>query len=94
MERPNPIAANAQRLLANFVLTEIELRLTFLDVAETTQNRHRARQNVNNALKAQRNADKYLSQILPGTFNLNAARERREQLPERSRMISSGNELS
>lgn len=69
--------------VADFILTELELGLTFLDIAETTADREHARLNVDHATTALRTADRLLSQVQPGTLKLAAIGPRRELLAER-----------
>jgi hypothetical protein len=72
-----------QATVAEFILTELELGLTFLDIAETTADREHARLSVDHATTALRTADRFLSQVQPGTVNLGAIGLRRELLAER-----------
>lgn len=44
--------AEAHKALAETILIELELGLTFLDVAETTSDRTHARRNMNHAITA------------------------------------------
>lgn len=80
---PNPAIAEAQQALADTVLIELELGLTFLDVAANTRERKHAQQSVNHAITALRTANRFLSQIQPGTADLNLIEQRRKQLASR-----------
>ena len=77
----------AQQALAATVLTELELGMTFLDVAENTRDRKHSLQSIRNAITALRTADKFLSEIYPGT-NIDGIKQRRRQLAERLRAIT------
>ena len=76
-----------QGTVADFIIAELELGLTFLDIAETTEDREHARLSVDHATSALRTADKFLSEVKPATVNLGAIRPRRELLAERLRGI-------
>jgi hypothetical protein len=80
----------AQRAVADSVLTELELGLTFLDVAETTNDPAHALQSVKHALTALRAANKFLGVLQPGIFHIDefeTIQQRREQLVQRLHAI-------
>jgi len=79
--------ARAQQVIAECVLTELELGITFLDVAENTSDPEHARQSVKNAIIALRTANRFFSEIQPGA-NLDGIEQRRRQLAERLRAIT------
>ena len=74
-----------QRLIAESVLTEIELGLTFLDAADATEDNRHAQKSISRAITALRTADRFLSTIQPSAINLNSIQQRREQLAQRLR---------
>ena len=74
--------AEAQQAIAETIVTELELGMTFLDVAETTRVRRHAWQSIRNAITALRSANRFLSEIEPGT-GIDAVQQRREQLTAR-----------
>jgi len=75
----------ARQALAAMVFTELELGLTFLDVAATTTNGRHVHRSVSNAITALRTADRLLSMLSPETIELEALRQRRERLAVRLR---------
>ena len=77
--------AEAQQALAESILTELQLGLTFLDVAETTRDHKHALRSVENAITALRTADRFLSTVPPETVDLDVLRESRRQLSQRLR---------
>ena len=77
--------AEARQTLMEMVFTELDLGLTFLDVAATTTDTDHAHRCVGNAIVALRTADKFLSELSPEARSLDTIRERREQLALRLR---------
>src|SRR5215469_2544825 len=75
--------AEVQQALADTVLIELELGLTFLDVAANTRQRKHAQRSVNHAITALRTANKFLPQIQPGIADLDLIEQRRKQLARR-----------
>lgn len=73
----------ARRTLFEMVVTELDLGLTFLDVAATTTDSKHARRSVDHAIAALRAADKFWSELSPATGNLDELRQRRERLAVR-----------
>jgi len=61
--------------------------MTFLDVAENTSDLKHAQQSVRNAITALRVANRFLSEIDPGS-KIDAIQERRERLTGRLRAIT------
>jgi len=82
--------AEAQQAIADTDCTELELGMTFLDVAASTGNRKRALQSIRNAITALRTADRFLSRIRPGP-KIHAIHQRRERLADRLRAITGSN---
>jgi hypothetical protein len=87
-DRPNIDAtvAEAQQALGASILTELELGLTFLDVAETTTDRKHARRSLDNAITALRTADRMLSTVQADTVDLDAVAQHRAELARRLRI--------
>jgi len=85
--------AEAQQAVAQSVLTELELGITFLDVAANTGDARRARQNIKNAIIALRTADRFLLEISPDR-NSDAIQQRRKQLAERLHAITDADDAS
>jgi len=79
--------AKAQQALAACVLTDLELGLTFLDVAVNSTDRKRAQRSVRHAIAALRSANRCYPKLQHGAANLDAIRQRREQLAQRLRLI-------
>jgi hypothetical protein len=88
-ESPNASVAEAQaqQVIADTVCIEIDLGMTFLDVAENTRDPRHAWQSVKNAITALRTANRFLARIQP-TANIDAIRQRREELAKRLRAIT------
>jgi len=89
MERALPdvdvTIGEARQALLEMVVTELDLGLTFLDVAATTTDGKHARKSIGNAIIALRTADRFLSELSPDTRNLDAIKQRREILAMRLR---------
>ena len=83
----------AQRVIAESILTELELGMTFLDVAQNTKDRKHALRSVRNAITAARTADAFLRRIHP-TTKIDEIHKRREQLAERLRAIANADHSS
>ena len=76
----------ARQTMLDAVLTDLDLGLTFLEVAETTENVETSRRNIGNALTALRTADKVLTELGTGP-NIEVVQQRRDQLAQRLRAI-------
>ena len=79
--------AEAKQAVAESVVTELELGMTFLDVAETTRDRKHALRSVRNAITALRTASTFVSELQPDT-GIATIQQRREQLTARLRTIT------
>jgi hypothetical protein len=79
--------AEAQQVIADTVCTELDLGMTFLDVAQNTRDPRHAWQSVKNAITALRTANRFLAKI-QSTANIDAIRQRREELAKRLRAIT------
>ena len=77
----------AQQVIVDTVCIELDLGMTFLDVAENTRDPKHAWQSVKNAITALRTANQFLARIQP-TANIDAIRQRREELAKRLRAIT------
>jgi len=84
--------APARQVVVEFIFNELDLGLAFLGVAETTADLEQARRSVRQAITALRTADRAFSTIQPGTTNVDAIRQLREQLTQRLHEISGWNE--
>lgn len=86
---PRDAVRDAQQAVADSVLTELELGLTFLDVAETSTSRQHRRQSIEHAATALRTADKFLSGVPADTLKyVDGIRERRIELAQRLWAVS------
>lgn len=80
--------ADLHQTLVEAVLTELELGLTFLDVAATTADRQHARTAVRHAITALRTAERFLAKLRPNTNDADVIHQRHEQLAQRLRAIT------
>ena len=62
-ERIEEIKQNHEALKLQFVMTELEMAITFCQVARSTENESTARRNINNAKRAYEAAEKALQGI-------------------------------
>jgi hypothetical protein len=74
--------SDARRIQAEFVLTELELGLTFLDIAANTREPRTTRRCVRNAVAALRTANRFLRGRAVDSDD-RYIRQRREELCER-----------
>lgn len=80
--------AKMQQALADTVRLELELGLTFLDVAANTKDPKHAWRSVRNAITALKTADRFMLQIQPNTIDVAAMRQQRKELVQRLRAIT------
>ena len=81
----NETVVESRQTLAECILTELEVGLTFLDLAATSVDRVQNLLGVEKAFDVLRTVDKLLSEIQPGTINVDAILPLRSQLAERLR---------
>jgi hypothetical protein len=76
-----------QNVVADFVLLELDLGITFLEVAKTTRELGHAHRSISHAVTALRTADRFLAAIRPYALNSDAIEQRRKELIRRYRSV-------